>query len=101
MMLAFVALILVLVGAAIFVAEYARRRREGLAVESRVNVISKTRRQKQTEPPDGFGGLLKAGTKKFNVLTRRIFTIGIKRTWAMRSGALILLLTASTSAGVV
>ena len=46
-----------------------------------------------------FGGLLKAGTKKFDTLTRRIFTIGIKRTWAMRSGTLTLLLAASTSAG--
>jgi tight adherence protein B len=101
MMLIFVALILVLVGAAIFVVEFARRRRERLAVESRVNVLSEARRQKQTEAADGFGGLLKVGTKKFDGLTRRIFTIGIKRTWAMHSGALTLLLTASMSAGVV
>jgi tight adherence protein B len=98
-MLASVALILMLIGAAIFATELVRRRRERLAVENRVNVIAMARLQRQTEAPDAFGGLLKAGTKKFDVFARRIFAVGIKRTWAMRSGALTLLLAASTSAG--
>jgi tight adherence protein B len=99
MTLAVAALILVVVGAAIFVTELVRRRRERLAVENRVNVVAKVKHQ--TEAPDAFGGLLKAGTKKIDALTRRIFTVGIKRTWAMRSGTLTLLLAASTSACVV
>lgn len=99
MTLMFTALILVLVGAAIFATELVRRRRERLAVENRVNLVAKAKQQ--TETPDAFGGLLKAGTKKIDILTRRIFTVGIKRRWAMRSGTLTLLLAASTSACVV
>ena len=96
MRLTIVALILVLAGAAIFATELVRRRRERLAVENRVNLVAKAKQQ--TEDPDAFGGLLKAGTKKIDTLTRGIFTIGIKRKWAMRSGTLTLLLAASTSA---
>jgi tight adherence protein B len=101
MMLASVALILMLIGAAIFATELVRRRRERLAVANRVNVIEMARLQRQTEAPDAFGGLLRVGTKKFEILTRQIFALGIKRTWGMRSGALTLLLAASASAGVV
>jgi tight adherence protein B len=98
-MLAFVALILMLVGAAIFAAELVRRRRARLAVENRVSLIAEARQQTQTEAPDAFAALLKGGTKKFDILTRRVFAAGVRRTWAMRSGALTLLLAASTSAG--
>ncbi len=99
MTLTLAALILVLVGAAILATELIWRRRERLAVENRVNLVAKAKQQ--TQAPEAFGGLFKAGTKKIDILTRRIFTIGIKRTWAMRCGTLTLLLTASTSACVI
>jgi tight adherence protein B len=99
MMIAFSALILVLIGGAIFVAELVWRRRARLAVENRVNLIARDRQPTQTEAIDAFGGLLKAGTKKIDILTQRIFTVGIKRKWAMRSGTLTLWLAAGISAG--
>jgi len=85
MMIAFSALILVLIGGAIFVAELVWRRRARLAVEDRVNLIARDRQPTQTEAIDAFGGLLKAGTKKIDILTQRIFTVGIKRKWAMQA----------------
>jgi len=98
MMLALAALVLVLVGGAIFGAELVSRRRARVAVENRVNLIAKDRQTRQAEVVDAFGGLLKAGTNKIDILTLRIFTVGIKRTWAMRSGTLTLWLTGCVSA---
>ncbi len=46
-------------------------------------------------------GLLKAKTSAFDAHVRAIFTIGLKRTWAMRSGSLTLLLAAATAGGAV
>jgi tight adherence protein B len=97
MMLAFAAFALLLIGSAIFVVELLRWRRGRLTLENRVNLIAEAMRP--TQIPDAFAGLLKGGAKKFDILTRRIFTVGIRRTWAMRSGTLTLLLVASISAG--
>jgi tight adherence protein B len=99
MILAFAAFALVFFGSAIFVVELLRRRRGRLALENRVNLIAEAMRQTQVVAPDAFAGLLKGGAKKFDILTRRVFTMGMTRTWAMRSGTLTLLLAASISAG--
>lgn len=99
MSLVFVALVLVLLGGAIFAAELAVRRKARLKLERRVEVVAHARQLTQTVAPVALGGLLKETTKKFDAHVRRIFTIGIKRTWAMRSSTLTLLLAASVSAG--
>jgi tight adherence protein B len=99
MIQAFAALVLVVVGSAIFLVELLRRRRARLALEKRVILIADAMRQTQMAASDPSAGLLKSGRKKFDILTRRMFTVGITRTWAMRSGTLTLLLAAAISAG--
>lgn len=89
------ALVLLLIGGVVLTAALLMGRRTRLEIEKRVNLVAGKR-----ETPgfaDGLGELLK--TRKFDARVRRIFTIGIKYTWAMRSGALKLLLIAALSAG--
>jgi tight adherence protein B len=94
------ALVLVLVGAAALTAALMLSRKTRLEMEQRVNLVTGARGMPM-EAAGADGGLLKAGTKKFDEQVRRIFTVGIKRTWAMRAGTLTLLLAAVTSAGGV
>ena len=94
MTLIFAALILVLVGAAIFATELVRRRRERRAVENRLNLVAKAK-QNRTETPDAFRGLLKAGDQK----NRHFLPDGYSQSelsegGRMRSGTLTLLLAA-------
>ncbi len=97
-MLAFVAIVLVLLGVSVLAAAISLHRRARADIEKRVSLIGGVK-QAPRETTDAFGGLLKAGTKKFDMQTRRFFTVGIRRTWAMRASTLTLLLTAATSAG--
>jgi tight adherence protein B len=97
-MLAFAAIVLLLLGASVLAAAILLLRNARADLEKRIRLVGGVK-QSPRETADAFGGLLKAGTRKFDVQTRRLFTVGIKRTWAMRAGTLTLLLTAATSAG--
>ncbi len=98
-MLSFIglALVLLLAGAAVLTAALVMSRRARMEMEKRVNLVAGERQTPETAA--ALGELLKARTKKLDELTRRIFTVGIKHSWAMRSGSLKLLLTAAASAG--
>jgi tight adherence protein B len=93
------ALVLLLAGAAVLTAALLMSRRARLEMERRVSLVAG-----ETETPAAsaaLGELLKVRTRKLDVLVRRIFTIGIKYSWAMRAGALELLLVAAVSASVM
>lgn len=100
LLFAALALGLVLLGAAILTAALMLSRSARLEMEKRMAHIA-VGRSTATETTDAFGGLLKAGTKKFDEQVRNLFTVGIKRTWAMRTGSLTLLLAAAISAAAV
>jgi len=91
---------LVLAGAALLTVWFVARRRARLERERRARLIAgaKSVRAKKI---DAFGGLLKAKTNPFDARVRSLFTIGLPRTWAMRSGSLKLLLAGSVAAGVI
>jgi tight adherence protein B len=94
--IAMLALVLLLFGAAVLTAALMMGRRTRLEMEQRVNLVAGVR---ETQPAaETFGGLLKVRTKKFDAQVRRIFTIGIKRCWAMQISSLTLLLVATISA---
>jgi tight adherence protein B len=96
-MLPAAALALLLTGAAFLWAWLAARRRARLERERLASLIG----GKTVAPArkrDAFDGLLKARTSPFDALVRRLFTIGLPRRWAMRTGSLRLLLTAGASA---
>ena len=99
-MLLLAAFALVLVGVALLAALLMARNNARLEREKRASLIAGLKRA----PPkkaDAFGGLLRAKTNPFDARVRVLFTIGLRRTWAMKSGSLTLLLAASTSAGAV
>ena len=91
---------LVLLGAALLTASIMARKNARVEREKRTSLILGVK----SAPPkkvDAFGGLLKAKSNPFDARVRAIFTIGMKRTWGMRSGTLTLLLSAATAAGAV
>jgi tight adherence protein B len=94
---AVLALVLLLFGAAVLTAALMMSRRTRLQMEQRLNLVAGVRDTRVTA--ETLGGLLKVRTQKFDVQVRRIFTIGIKRTWAMQISSLTLLLVAAVSAG--
>jgi tight adherence protein B len=98
-MLSFIgpALVLLLMGAAVLTAALVMSRRARLEMERRVNIVAGERQTPETAA--ALGELLKARTKALDALVRRMFTVGIKYSWAMRSRALKLLLIAGISAG--
>jgi tight adherence protein B len=91
------AIVLLLMGAAVLTAALLMSRRARLEMEMRVNLVGGDRETSATAAP--LGELLKVRTKKLDALVRRIFTIGVKYTWAMQAGTLKLLLIAAVSAG--
>jgi tight adherence protein B len=91
------ALVLVLFGAIVLTAALMMSRRARAGMEQRVNLVAGARETRAAA--DSLGGLLKVRTKNFDVRVRRIFTIGIKHSWAMRASSLTLLLVAAVSAG--
>ncbi|WP_315743843.1 MULTISPECIES: type II secretion system F family protein [unclassified Bradyrhizobium] len=91
------ALVLLLIGVVALTAALLMSRRTRLETERRVNLI--TGERETSGGGSALGELLKVRTRKFDAQVRRIFTIGIKYTWAMRSGSLKLLLIAALSAG--
>ena len=94
---AVLALVLLLFGAAVLTAALMMSRRTRLQMEQRLNLVAGVRDTRVTA--ETLGGLLKVRTQKFDVQVRRIFTIGIKCTWAMQISSLTLLLVAAISAG--
>lgn len=97
-MLLLVAFALVLVGVAFLAASLRARKNARLERERRTSLIAGVK-SAPTRKPDAFGGLLKVKSNPFDARVRAIFTVGMKRTWAMKSGSLTLLLSAATSAG--
>ena len=97
-MLLIAAVPLVLAGAALLAAAFAGRRRARLERERRASLIAgaKSVRAKKV---DAFGGLLKARASPFDRRVRALFTMGARRTWAVRSRSLTLLLAGATAAG--
>jgi tight adherence protein B len=91
------ALALLIVGAALMVAVLMMSRGSRQEIEKRIYLVSIDNMQR-TAGTDTIGQLLKEGTKKFEEQVRRVFTIGMARTWAMQTGALTLLLIAALSA---
>ena len=98
MLVVLAAFVLVLVGVALLVGSLMARRHARQERERRTSLIAGAK-SAPIRKADAFGGLLKAKTNPFDAHVRAIFTIGLKRTWAMRSGSLTLILTAATSAG--
>jgi tight adherence protein B len=96
--LPFAALALLIAGVGFLAAALAARKRARLERERLASLISGAKTAPMRKP-DAFGGLLKAKTNPFDAFVRGLFTIGIRRTWAMRSGSLRLLLTAFAAAG--
>jgi len=94
---AVLALVLLLFGAAVLTAALMISRRMRLQMEHRLNLVADVKDTRATAAT--LGGLLKVRTKKFDMQVRRMFTIGIKRTWAMQISSLTLLLVAAVSAG--
>ena len=94
---AVLALVLLLFGAAVLTAALMMSRRTRLQMEQRLNLVAGVRDTRVTA--ETLGGLLKVRTQKFDVQVRRIFTIGLKRSWAMQISSLTLLLVAAISAG--
>jgi tight adherence protein B len=92
---AVLALVLLLLGGAILTGALMMSRRTRLEMERRVNLVAGVRETRMTA--ETLGGLLKVRSKKFDVQVRHIFTIGIKRTWAMQISSLTLLLVAALS----
>ena len=91
------ALLLLLVGAGALTAGLMLRRRARADMENRLKLVAEVKRT-QNSASDPFKGLLKAQTKEIDRQIRRMFTVGIKRTWGMRTGTLTLLLMAAVSA---
>ena len=91
------ALLLLLVGAGALTAGLMLRRRVRADMENRLKLVAEVKRT-QNSASDPLKGLLKAQTKEIDRQIRRIFTVGIKRTWGMRTGTLTLLLMAAVSA---
>lgn len=91
------ALVLLLFGATILSAALMMGQRARREMERRVNLVAAVTANRAAA--ETLGGLLKGRTQNFDVQVRRIFTIGIKRTWAMRASSLTLLLMAAASAG--
>ena len=96
-MLAVAALVLALFGAGTLWVAYRLRRRASQALKKRIELISRSPRP-SSESAAGFGGLLKASTEKFDDRLRRLFAIGMKNSWAMRTRSLTLLLASATCA---
>ena len=96
---AVLALVLLLFGVLVLTAALMMSRRRRLEMERRLNLVAGIRETLVTA--ETLGGLLKVRSKEFDVKVRRIFTIGIKRTWAMQINSLTLLLVAALSAGGV
>lgn len=93
---AVLALILLVLGGSVLMAALLMSRRARLNMEQRLNLVSGVRgRPAATE---ALGGLLKVRTKDFDANLRRMFAIGIKRSWAMKASSLTLLLSAAVSA---
>ena len=96
---AVLALVLLLFGVLVLTAALMMSRGRRLEMERRLNLVAGIRETLVTA--ETLGGLLKVRSKEFDVKVRRIFTIGIKRTWAMQINSLTLLLVAALSAGGV
>ncbi|WGJ16397.1 type II secretion system F family protein [Methylocapsa sp. D3K7] len=96
---AVLALVLLLFGVFVLTAALMMSRGRRLEMERRLNLVAGIRETLVTA--ETLGGLLKVRSKEFDVKVRRIFTIGIKRTWAMQINSLTLLLVAALSAGGV
>jgi tight adherence protein B len=92
---AVLALVSLLSGAAALTAALMMSRRTRLQMEQRLNLVAGVREARVTA--ETLGGLLKVRTKKYDLQLRRIFTVGIKRTWAMQISSLTLLLVAALS----
>ncbi|MHB8887045.1 MAG: type II secretion system F family protein [Methylovirgula sp.] len=88
-------LVLLLFGSIFVAAALVIGRKMRLALEQRVNLVATS--TEAPVAPDVFGGLLKVQMKKFDAKVHRIFTLGIKRTWAMQINSLTLLLVAAVS----
>jgi tight adherence protein B len=97
MMLIVAALVLLFVGVGILSAGLVMRRRARANVENRLKLVADVKRTPYS-PSEPSRGLLKVQTKEIDKQARRIFAIGIERTWAMRTSTLTLLLTAAASA---
>ena len=97
-MLLLAALGFVLAGAGLLMAALAARKQARLEREQRTRLIAHAT-SAPVRKTDPFGGLLKARASPFDARLRAIFTVGIKRTWAMKSGSLTLLLAAGASVG--
>ena len=91
------ALVLVLVGVGTLTAGLMLRRRARADMESRLKFVADVKRTPDL-PSDPLKGLLKVQTKEIDRQARRIFAVGIERTWGMRTGTLTLALTAAVSA---
>jgi tight adherence protein B len=90
------ALVLLLFGAAVFTAALMMSRNTRLEMEQRVNHVAGVRETRAAA--ETLDGLLKVRNKTFDLQVRRIFTIGIKHSWAMQISSFTLLLVAATSA---
>ncbi len=96
-MFPFLAPALLIAGAAFLAVGFAARRRARLERERLASLIGAAK-SVPAKKADAFGGLLKAKTSPLDARVRALFTIGVRRTWAMRSGSLRLLLAAGASA---
>jgi len=87
---------MLLFGASVLTAALMMSRRARLEIEQHVNLVTGGR---ETRAPSAIlGGLLKVRTKKVDEQVRRIFTIGMKYSWAMQITSLTLILIAAVSA---
>ena len=97
MTLVVAALVLLLVGAGILATGLMLRRRARAEIENRLKLVAYFKRTPNSQP-NPFKGLLRAQTREIDRRTRRIFTVGIERAWAMQTSTLTLSLIAATSA---
>jgi len=97
MTLVVAALVLLLVGAGILATGLMLRRRARAAIENRLKLVAYFKRTPNSQS-NPFKGLLRAQTREIDRRTRRIFTVGIERAWAMQTSTLTLSLIAATSA---
>jgi tight adherence protein B len=86
------ALILLLFGAGVLAWALVVSRRARLAMEGRMKLVGV---RETNAPAAASGGLLKVRAGKFDLNVRKIFSLGKRRTWGMRVGALTLLLVAA------
>jgi tight adherence protein B len=91
-------LVLVLLGASALIAAFRLQRQARRAMAARIELITAHATPTSPHPADASGGLLKAGTRKFDDQVRGLFAIGRKSVWAMRAGSFTLFSIAAAGA---